>query len=462
MARWGICFLVLLSALAALAQVQPRDYVISAPRVSLSADGRTAVASFVVSNQGGDAASESQLVIAETISGEIRARETLPALGAGDERAFEIALALADLPDGDVYFQVAAGIDEYELEGSPIARNNVQIFRVNQDDIADARADTGAEISDQPQYDVFVPLVNLGIDFFADGFAVNGARYTTGDLLRFAGIVALALFCLWLLSLLLRLIFRGPPKFDAWQPPYAVNTWHDPNSALGRRQAWQFHAQNCLIDAPGQPGQVTVIKRLTDEAGASLGGWTVTALRTAQYDVYGRISRSEVIMPGKIGKRLRRIARRAPGLTGEQLNKALRPIARSLVRQALNAIEKQNRALPLALDMRFEGEPDLAQVHFELYQYRAGGWRMIDQWQPELGLHGSRIPEQLTFSLNGQLPGESYREFKTRLGADMTQLLLGLFDQGQSESAALDEASQPAEADTDKQAAQEHDEPDAS
>ena len=190
------------------------------------------------------------------------------------------------------FFKIEAGIDEYELAGSPIARNNVQIFRINKAEVGDA---TGADPDNRPAsptYDLYLPLVNLGIDFLADGIAVNGNRYGSGELLRFAGVTLVALFCLWLLSLILRLVFRRPPKFEPWQPPYAVDNWHDPNSALGRRQSWQFHAQNSTISAAPAPNQVTVIKRLTDNAGNNLGGWKINAVRTAQYDIYGRISRN--------------------------------------------------------------------------------------------------------------------------------------------------------------------------
>ena len=63
------------------------------------------------------------------------------------------------------------------------------------------------------------------------------AAIAGGDFLRALGTIALSLFCLWLLSLILRLIFRRPPRFDVWQPPYAQPNWQDPNSEMGRRQA---------------------------------------------------------------------------------------------------------------------------------------------------------------------------------------------------------------------------------
>ena len=273
MARGKLLILVFFSCFVVAAQTQPRDYSISLPRVRFSADGTTATVNFSVSNRGGDALEDSQFVIAENSTGRIEITEALPVLAAGEERAFSFDLRLADFAEEDLFFKIEAGIDEYELAGSPIARNNVQIFRINKAEVGDA---TGADVGivpASPTYDLYLPLVNLGIDFLADGIAVNGNRYGSGELLRFGGVMLVALFCLWLLSLILRLVFRRPPKFEPWQPPYAVNNWHDPNSALGRRQSWQFHAQNSTISAAPAPNQVTVIKRLTDNAGNSLGGW---------------------------------------------------------------------------------------------------------------------------------------------------------------------------------------------
>ena len=163
-----------------------------------------------------------------------------------------------------------------------------------------------------------------------------------------------------------------------------------------------------------------------------------------QYDIYGRISRSEVVMSRKINKQLNRILRRAPGLDAVALRKALAPVSKRLCKSALAGIEKQNRALPLAMDLRLEGLQDEVRILFELYQYRNSAWHLIDHWEPEIGQTGARIPEHFTFTLNGQLPGENYREFKARLRADMTQLLAEMLHQQQNGGLAEVEPKQPA------------------
>ena len=197
MLRWKILALILFSGVLALAQVRPRDYTISLPRVSFSADGSTAVIGFVVTNQGGDAIEASQVVITENLTGQVQVAEELPSLAAGSEQAYTIELRLADLPEPDLFFKIEAGIDDYELAGSPIAKNNIQIFRINKANVSDAGGAAAAGSPAATAYDLWLPLVNLGINFPGDGVEVNGRLYSGGDLLvaRRRGSGA-AMFCL--------------------------------------------------------------------------------------------------------------------------------------------------------------------------------------------------------------------------------------------------------------------------
>ncbi len=439
MAFFALLIFLWLLPLFGSAQANPRDYSIAPPRVTYSQDGAVAVVSFTISNQGGDASEPSQIVISEYQSGRVQSIEPLPPLGANQARNFAIQLSLADLgADGIISFKIEAGIDAFELANSPVARDNSQLFHIDRS-AAETSGDNYASEADRPagaSYQVFIPIVNLGLNFLDDGIQLNDSRYSGGEILRVVGLLAVALFCLWLLSLILRLIFRRPPRFDVWQPPYAVNNWHDPNSAPGRRQSWQFHAQNSAIPKPSAPDQVSVIKRLLDKRGVVLGGWKVKAMRTVQYDVYGRISRTEALMARKTINQLNRVLRRAPKYANHELLKAITPIAKRMTKHALAPVEKQNMMLPLALDIRFEGVTEQVRIQFELYQFLDGAWHLIDQWEPEFGQVGEHVPEQYSFALNGQLSGESKREFKTRLRDDMAQLLAGLFYHHQIETGA--------------------------
>lgn len=446
-ARLTLFVCLFLFPIAGAAQAPPRDYSVSPPRVSFTPDNSAAVINFSVSNQGGDAQAPAQIIVSEYQSRRVAATEQLPPLAADQSRNFSIQLPLANLTaDGIVSFKIEAGIDEFELADSPIARDNSQLFHIDRSDALAAGVEEGSSVAGAPAeafYDLTIPLVNIGINFLADGIQLNDSYISGGDMLRALLVLAAALFCLWLLSLILRLIFRRPPRFDVWQPPYAVNSWHDPNSAPGRRHSWQYHAQNSSISAPSAPDQVTVVKRLTDRRGLILGGWKIKAMRSVQYDVYGPISRTEAVMPRKIINQLNRIAQRAPSIARDELQKALEPVAKRLSRQALGPVEKQNLILPFALDIRFEGAADDIRIQFELYQYRESAWHLIDQWEPELGQTGEYVPEHFSYTLNGQLSGESKKAFKQRLRAEMTQLLAGLFYHHQAEDSASPPARDP-------------------
>ena len=410
-------------------QAEPRDYAISTPLVSYSPDGKIATVTFDIVNEGGDAIEVTQITIADNNTGRIELDVDLPALAANQVYPFSEELPLSNFTEDDTFLKVEVGIDQYEVAGSPVARNNSQLFRIN---IAEARALANdqpglAEIPDSTaQYDLLIPLLNIGISLRDDGLQINQTTYPVTQILIGIGTVVAGLVLLWFFFLILRLIFRRPPSFDPWNPPYAVSTFHDPNSAEGRRQNWQYYAQNSVISAACVPNQVAVIKRLVDAQGLVLGAWTVMAMRSEQYDAYGRLGHTAVMMPGKLLKQLNKLAARAHDLDNQQLSKTLQPIANRMSKAAIRAIEKQNRMLPIALELRFEGNRDDARVIFELYQCRSSAWQLLDQWEPEFGAIGSRIPEQFTYTLNGMLPGESFREFKTRLTSDIAQLLGGL------------------------------------
>lgn len=424
-----------LAAAAALAQDNARDYAITTPLVSYSSSGASALVSFSISNQGGDALEGSTITIAENESGRVVASDGLSALAAGQSYDYEVELALEQFPEGDIFLKVEVGIDQYELAGSPIARDNSQLFRINR---AEAAASAGASLSDSSAgFDFVLPLLNIGIKTTEGGIQINDSRFSQAQLLIGGLGLILALLLLWFLLMVLRRLFRRRPAFGPWQPPYQVASYLHPESTEARRQSWQYHARNSAIQAPCTPNNLAVVKRLVNAEGrdgfATSSGWRITGMRSEQYDVYGRVSRTEAVMPPKIVKKLNRLAERSSQMDNQELNKALQPIAKQVSKAMLRRIEKQNRSLPIALDIRFAGSAGEAQIVFELYQCRNAAWSLLDQWQPELSDTGEHIAEQYTYSLNGLLPGESYREFKARAPQDLTQLLGGLLYHHQAE-----------------------------
>lgn len=431
------CLITLLCLLAALAsaQDQERDYGITTPLVNYSSDGASAIVTLSITNQGGDAVEESTITIADNDSGRIVESLALPPIASGDDFPFTAALALDQFPEGDVFLKIEAGIDQYELAGSPIAQDNSQLFRINVAEAREAAAVARSSMTDSiSDYDIVVPLLNIGVKRVEAGIQINDSVFTQTQVLVGILGLALGLALLWFISLVLRLMFRRSPSFDIWHPPYATGAYFDPDSTAGRRQSWQYHAQNSAISTPCTPQHPAVVKRLVDAEGLNLGSWIIKTIRSEQYDVYGRLSRTSAVMPRKIVNQLNKIAARSSEMDNKELNKALQPIAKRMSKAGLRRIEKQNRSLPIALDIRFEGSAGEAQIVFELYQCRNAAWHLIDQWEPELAMVGSRIPEQFTYSLNGMLPGENFREFKARIPHDLTELLGGLLYHHQSAS----------------------------
>ncbi len=440
MIRWLLALGMLLLGFVAMGQAGPRNYSITPPRVSYSDDLAHAIVSFEVGNHGAAGTVATEIVITQHENGQSTYIEELPPLAEGETRDFDICLPLANLPGEDVFFRITAGIDEYELAGSRIARDNEQLFRINKDQAsAGSGVCAGSSTATSGPFSLTIPLLGWRVVFRGDSIAVNDSQLDYGAaLLALLALLAALAFCLWLLSLALRLLFRQPPKFDAWQPPYAHNNWYDMNSTLGRRQSWQYHAQNNLLGEATAPDQLVLVKHLLGKQKEVMGSWRVKAMRSIQYDIYGRISRTEVLMPRGVIEKLNRLLQRAQTQDEATRRKQIESLAKRICRVTLSPIEKQNLPLPIALEIRFESESGEAHILFELYQYRGEGWQLLDAWQPDLGQTGARIPEQFNFTLNGQLPGEATREYKLRLQADMAALLQRLLTQQPAGTAAME------------------------
>lgn len=421
---------ILILGFVASGQAGPRNYAITPPRVSYSDDLAHAIVSFEVSNRGAAGTVAAEIVITQHENGQTSYVEELPALAEGESRDFDICLPLADLPGEDVFFRISAGIDEFELAGSRIARDNEQLFRINKAQAVAGSGVCGGGTTSTGPFSLTIPLLGWQLVFLGDSMQLNGGQIGYGAaLLAIVALLAALAFCLWLLSLVLRLLFRQPPKFDTWQPPYAHNNWYDMNSTLGRRQSWQYHAQNNLLGEATAPDQLVLVKHLLGSQKEVMGGWRVKAMRSIQYDIYGRISRTEVLMPRGVIEKLNRLVQRAPTLEEAALQNEIEPLAKRISRVTLSPVEKQNLPLPIALELRFESETGEARILFELYQYQGEDWQLLDAWEPDLGQTGARIPEQFSFTLNGQLPGEEAREYKLRLQADMGALLQRMITQ---------------------------------
>lgn len=243
------------------------------------------------------------------------------------------------------------------------------------------------------------------------------------EILIGALMLVLVLVLLLVLLRLYHLIFRRPPSFGNYLPPYATTPPIDPYSQSGIRQSWQPYAQNNTITQPAVRGTSAVVKLLQGADGQYLSGWTITALRMSQYDQYGRVARTYTPAPLWVVRRLNRLAHTRKPLDADQVERKVTPLARTLTRQLLRRITQRSAVLPVALDLRLRGQHGEVSIVFELYQSDGANWVLLDRWQPEMAVTGKTIWETYTYTVHGQSGGETFRDFRQRLPLDVTRLL---------------------------------------
>jgi len=241
-----------------------------------------------------------------------------------------------------------------------------------------------------------------------------------------AGILVGILLMVFVLWLILRVLFRRTPLFGSYKPPYHTVGQYDRNSTIGRRQLWQQHAQNNSVQYPCRAGTYHARKLLLGMNGRYLDGWKITALRMMQYDMYGRITRSQVLATQKWVKRLNKTAHRGGKLKPKQISRKVAPIAKWMSRQFKKRLTPKTALLSIALDMRLQGTHGEVRIVFELHECYQGMPTLLDQWDPEMVIVGRTLHESYTFTLNGQNNTETYRQFRKRLKGDIQQALTEL------------------------------------
>lgn len=240
------------------------------------------------------------------------------------------------------------------------------------------------------------------------------------------GAAGILLVLIWVLTVILRLMFTRPPTFTTWQPPYAAMPMVNPNSTVGRRQLWQQHAQSDSLPLPCSGGDFMTRKVLVGMDGSKLRGWKLAAVRLSQYDMYGRVARTQIIASKGVVRALDRAVRRSHKLDEKQAKRAVRGAANRLIGQ-FNSKIKRTPTLPIALDLRFHGTHGDVRIVFELYQCMDGAyWQMIDHWEPEMHVLSGAIQENFTYALFGRRPNEKPRDFQKRLRDDLTNMLASM------------------------------------
>jgi hypothetical protein len=399
----------------ALLQAAP-DYAISSIRpATLSADGGAVMVAFDVTNAGAAASTSATVRMVNKDTGTELATEQLGPLAAGEGVVVTLEFPVGFLPpDRAQTMLVSVGINEVETSTSPgIANNSANVIVPPPNQLPTASPVQQNE-----------PGQSAG-SLFILGFEFN--RNDPVHVVALIGISGALLIMVVLLVIILRLLFQRKPRFSVQLPPYANAQPLSTATNAGRRQGWQFHAQNDLAPPlPANEGATHVRKRLTGVNGIKFSDWKITGLRLSQYDQYGRVTRSEVIADRKFTRRLSAIAHKAPDLTEDRISRRVRPISRALVGRFKSRVNKRSAMLPLALDLSFEGEHGEVRILFELYYLEQGRWRKVDHWEPDMMVPGKAIHENFTFSMTGMRQGETFRDFMRRLPDDLTQILTNM------------------------------------
>ncbi|RMF81762.1 MAG: hypothetical protein D6737_04055 [Chloroflexi bacterium] len=416
-------FVFVFSAVSAQQTPNP-DYGIRNIRSRLENDGTTITVEFEVQNTGATATIPATVDLIIIQSGETIAQDTIPPLQATEIVTVHLPIAVNQLPPGSVQsLRAAVGIDEVEASGSNTIRNNFAQISIEVPGIPNTtQPETTQPETPQP---TAPPSPSTGfpqnlIDSLP--FEIDTTDPTQRAVI--AGVGGGVIILILLAIIILRLIFRRTPTFGVWQPPYADMPYVDPNSVSGRRHLWQRTARNNALPANCAENNPHIRKLLQGIDGQHLNGWRIAAVRMSSYDRYGRIAPSQVIASPKIVKRLNKVAHKYQHDDYEKLTKRVRPIAKGLMKAFKKKINKRYAMLPIALDIRFEGEHGEVRIVFELYQCVHRQWQQIDHWEPEMTVVGKLIHEIYEYSLYGQRPGESNKAYRKRLQEDLTGILV--------------------------------------
>jgi hypothetical protein len=398
------------------------DYAIRNIRSRFGDGGQQTVIEFEVWNIGASATAQATASLKVITTGLEVASDIVPPLKAQEIVTVSLRFPTDLFPANTVEsMRASVGIDEVEASGSQNVQNNFAQISVTFPSVQTSQTTPEAVPSEAPAGDI----VSTATDFLSQ-FGVRLDLSNPVQIIVIVSLCGVGLVLLLILILLLRVIFQRPPDMGNWQPSYINLLPLDPNSAAGRRQQWQTHAQNNVLPAYSGEGEYHVRKLATRADRTYLAGWRVDAIRLCQYDMYGRVTRSQMLAPRKAVNRLNGVLRRRGSLDAAQASKRLRPIAKILINSFKKKWNERNIMLPVALDIRLKGKFGEVRIQFDLYQYRSssGGWNLVDSWEPEMTVASKMLQEAYTYTVYGQRPSETTREFRVRLQDDLTQVLL--------------------------------------
>ncbi|MCA9908005.1 MAG: hypothetical protein KC519_05095 [Anaerolineae bacterium] len=431
-----VTLLLLLVATTAIhaQDINQPDYAVYVIDRQISVDGTTIILQFGVYNIGAtaDRDTTARLFLEPNTVANIDTQALRPLESQSDTEILTFELPTEDVPTGSVTFRLEVGIGDVEQADSPTIENNRAGVVIIVPETTPGVQRT-ARPAPQPA-ETTIPLLPTvtpsptrePINILGVEIDTNNLPLPEDNLLLIPVIVAfcgVGLILLWVLTVILRLLFPSPRTFEVWQPPYAAMPIQDQNTLAGRRQMWQQSAQSDSLGIPCMEGQYHIRKWLCGVNNVNLSSWRVRGLRLSQYDIYGRVARSQVLASGGLVRKLDRTVRKGSTLSQEEIEKRVRPIARKMVSALARKIGKRNMMLPIACDIRFRGAHGEVRILFELYQCVNSSPQMIDHWEPDMTVVSGGIQENYTYTLQGIRQGETPRTFRQRLQEDMTEVL---------------------------------------
>jgi hypothetical protein len=409
----SVILFFMLAAPAAAQQTRP-DYAIRNIRQRFSSSGTQAIVEFEVVNTGGPATQPASVDLAVIATGEVIDSDALNPLSAQGQFTVTFVFPASLFPPGSTQsLRAAVSLNEPEATDS----NNFGTISITfPEQAAEATAEPIPEGTPVPRSsleDVLRPINRV----FAEFDPSNPVHIAVA-----VGIGGALLILLLLIFLIARLLQRTP-QFGNYLPPYANMLPIDPNTTMGRRQQWQQHAQNGSLPTPCIDGNVLPRKLLMGMDGSNVAGWHVKAIRISQYDMYGRVARSQALASGQWVRRLDGVLRKGATMNAERVMRRVRPVAKALVNEFGKRLNQRNSMLPVALDIRFQGTHGDVRIVFELYQCHYGQWQKLDGWEPEMTVVGKAIYESYSYNLHGLTPGESVKDFRRRLADNLAAVL---------------------------------------
>ena len=422
--RFLIILLTLTSLIAVSVSAQDTttpDYAIRNIRSHFTEDNRQTIVEFEVWNIGGAATDQATASLKVISTGQEIATDILPPLKSQEIVTVSLRFP-TDLfaPNTVESLRASVGVDEVEASNSETIQNNFAQISITFPVVPTAEATTEAPTGEgEPAGGTDV--VGAATTFLSQ-YGIKLDLNNPIQVLVIISLCAVGLVLLLILFILIRVIFQRPPDMGNWQPSYVNLLPLDPNSAAGRRQQWQGHAQSNSLPPYGADGSYQARKLAAGADGVYLAKWRVDAIRMCQYDMYGRVARSQMLIPRRAANKLTGVIRKRTSLTEEQIRNRLRTPAKIMVNHFKKKWNERNVMLPLAIDLRLKGKQGEVRIVFELYQLRGAQWALLDRWEPEMPVTSKTIQEVYTYTLYGQRPSETTREFRRRLQDDLVEI----------------------------------------